>query len=158
MPSRGTEMDRLERAVHGPVIWPEGRGYDEGRRTFNAMIERRPAVIVRPLDVDDVVGSLRWASERDLPVSVRGGGHSVAGHAVGDGALMLDLASLRSVSVDPALRVADAGGGARLDDLDRATTAHGLAAPSGTGTGGRAYDSSRNAATFVARAGRTKMS
>lgn len=107
-------------------------GYDHLRRTFNAMIERRPAVIVRPLDVADVAGAVRWAAEQDLPVSVRGGGHSVAGHGVGDGALMLDLGNLRSVTVDPVAKRAEAGGGAWLEDLDRATTSHGLAAPSGT--------------------------
>ena len=118
--------------MRGPVAGPGARAYDDLRRTFNAMVERRPAAIVRPLDVADVSAAVRWAAEQDVPISVRGGGHSVAGHAVGDGALMLDLANMRSVTVDPVAMLADAEGGARLDDLDRATTAHGLAAPSGT--------------------------
>jgi FAD/FMN-containing dehydrogenase len=129
---RSGRAGQLERRVRGTVVWPGSGGYDELRRTFNAMIERRPAVIVRPLDVADVSTAVRWAAEQDLAISVRGGGHSVAGHGVGDGALMLDLGNLRAVAVDPGLLRADAGGGALLEDLDRATTAHGLAAPSGT--------------------------
>ncbi len=125
-------LGELERHVRGPVVRPGADRYDELRRTFNAMIERRPAAIVLPLDAVDVSAAVRWAAEHDLPISVRGGGHSVAGHAVGDGALMIDLRHLRSVTVDPAARLADAGGGALLEDLDRATTAHGLVAPSGT--------------------------
>jgi FAD/FMN-containing dehydrogenase len=96
------------------------------------MIDRRPAVIVVPMDTADVVTAVRWAGDQDLPISIRGGGHSVAGHSVGEGSLMLDLGELRGAVVDPVARTADVGGGALLEDLDRATTAHGLAAPSGT--------------------------
>jgi FAD/FMN-containing dehydrogenase len=89
-------------------------------------------VIVQPVGTADVSAAVRWAVEADLPISVRCGGHSVAGHGVGNGSLMLDLIKIRTVTVDPEARVAEAGGGARLEDLDRATTGHGLAAPSGT--------------------------
>jgi FAD/FMN-containing dehydrogenase len=82
--------------------------------------------------VADVSAAVRWAVDSDLPISVRCGGHSIAGHGVGNGSLMLDLARIKTVTVDLASRIADAGGGAKLEDLDQATTAHGLAAPSGT--------------------------
>jgi FAD/FMN-containing dehydrogenase len=127
-----SDLEALARSLRGPVIRPADAAYDETRRTFNAMLDRRPAVIAQPLDAADVSTAVRWAAEADLPISIRCGGHSVAGHGVGTDSLMLDLAKLRTVTVDPASRVADAGGGARLEDLDRATTAHGLAAPSGT--------------------------
>ncbi|HEV2218647.1 MAG TPA: FAD-dependent oxidoreductase, partial [Candidatus Dormibacteraeota bacterium] len=131
-PSTSPIADDLERHVRGDVVRPNGLRYDELRRTFNAMIDRRPAVIVRPVDTEDIATAVRCAADRGMPISVRGGGHSVAGHGVGDGALMLDLAALRTVRVDPGARTAEVGGGALLEDLDRATTAHGLAAPSGT--------------------------
>jgi FAD/FMN-containing dehydrogenase len=125
-------VDDLERRIRGDVVRPNGSRYEELRRTFNAMIDRRPDAIVRPVDTEDIRTAVRWAADRGVPISIRGGGHSVAGHGVGDGALMLDLSAVRWVTVDPAARTAEVGGGALLDDLDRATTAHGLAAPSGT--------------------------
>ena len=125
-------LDTLRSRLRGRVDGPGDTDFDSLRRTFNAMIDRRPAVIVRPVDVADVSTAVAWAAENDLPISVRGGGHSVAGHAVGHDALMVDLRAMRTVTVDPSNRTADAGGGALLEDLDRATTAHGLAAPSGT--------------------------
>ena len=126
------DFDALAGAVRGPVIRPADTAYDDTRRTFNAMLDHRPAVIFQPVDSADVVAAVRWAVAAGLPISVRGGGHSVAGHGVGEGSLMLDLVLLRAVTVDPAARLASVGGGARLEDLDRATTALGLAAPSGT--------------------------
>ncbi len=126
------DLGVLARSVRGTVIRPADAGYDATRRTFNLMLDHRPAAIVRPLDTGDVSAAVRWAAGADLPISVRGGGHNIAGHSVGTGSLMIDLARLRSVTVDPDERVADAGGGAKLEDLDLATTAHGLAAPSGT--------------------------
>ena len=126
------DLETLARTARGPVIGPADAAYDDTRRTFNAMLDHRPVVIVQPLDTADVSAAVRWAIDADLPISVRCGGHSVAGHGVGNGSLMLDLARIRTVTVDPDSLVAEAGGGARLEDLDRATTAHGLAAPSGT--------------------------
>ena len=127
-----TDLDSLQQAVRGSVIGPDSAEFDERRRTFNAMIDRRPAVIVIPIDTVDVVAAARWAGDQDLPISIRGGGHSVAGHSVGNGSLMLDLGRMRAVHVDPDARIATVQGGAKLEDLDRATAAHGLAAPSGT--------------------------
>ena len=125
-------LDRLGDRFRGPVIPPNHPDYHSTRRTFNAMLDHRPAAIVQPLDTADVVAAVRWAAEADLPISIRGGGHSVAGHSVGEGSLMLDLARLRGASVDTEARIARVAGGSKLIDLDTATTAHGLAAPSGT--------------------------
>jgi FAD/FMN-containing dehydrogenase len=125
-------VEHLRTKIRGEVLVPGAPAYDERRQTFNAMLDRRPRVIVRPVDTDDVAAAVRWAVANDLPISVRGGGHNVAGHAVGNDALMVDLGTMRSVSVDPVRKVAEAGGGALLEDLDRATIAHELAAPSGT--------------------------
>jgi FAD/FMN-containing dehydrogenase len=132
MSSSQAMVEELERGVRGEFVRPDRARYDELRRTFNAMIDRRPWVIVRPVDVLDAAAAVRWAADHGLPISVRGGGHSVAGHSVGDAALMLDLGELRTVTVDPVARTAEVGGGALLEDLDRATTACGLAVPSGT--------------------------
>jgi len=96
------------------------------------MLDRRPRLIFRPTDTDDLLAGLRWASEEDLPIAVRGGGHSVAGHSMPDGGFVIDLSRLRSATVDPERRIAEAEGGCLLMDLDAATAGHGLAAPSGT--------------------------
>lgn len=125
-------FDALRARVHGDVLVPGEPTYDERRQTFNAMLDRRPRLIVRPAHTADVVEAVRWAAANDLAISVRGGGHNVAGYAVGPDSLMLDMGAMRSVTADPDRRVAEAGGGALLEDLDRATIAHELAAPSGT--------------------------
>src|SRR5438876_7542882 len=116
----------------GPVIDAEDAGYDPARLTFNGMIDRRPELIVRPLDVEDVVSAVSLAGEMDLPVAVRGGGHSVAGHCIGEGGLVVDLRLLRGVTVDPEARTATCGGGSLWEDLDPACLRHGLATPGGT--------------------------
>ena len=126
------QLDALRVRLRGGLLLSTDPRFDERRRTFNAMLDRRPEVIVRPLDTDDVAAAVRWAAAEDLPISIRGGGHSVAGHAVGPGSVMIDLAHMRAVTVDPASKVADVGGGALLEDLDRATTSQGFGAPSGT--------------------------
>src|SRR6266699_3235423 len=91
------------------------------------MIERRPELIARPLDLADVVTAVLFAREADLPVAVRGGGHAVAGHCVGDGSLVVDLRLMREVVVDPQARTATCGGGALWEDLDPPCQRHGLA-------------------------------
>jgi FAD/FMN-containing dehydrogenase len=95
------------------------------------MHDRHPALIARCLNAADVSAALRYAADTGLPVTVRGGGHNVAGTAVADGALMIDLSLMRGVSVDPAAQLAEAQGGCLLSDLDAATTAHDLACPAG---------------------------
>jgi FAD/FMN-containing dehydrogenase len=122
----------LRRRHRGPVIARDDAGYDPARITFNGMIDRRPELIVRPLDIDDVVSAVSFAAESDLPIAVRGGGHSVAGHCIGDGSVVIDLRLLRGGMVDPDARTATCGGGALWEDLDPACLRHGLATPGGT--------------------------
>jgi FAD/FMN-containing dehydrogenase len=122
----------LEGSLRGQVIEPAHPDFDLARGIFNGAITRRPALIVRPLDAADVVTAIEFARAAELPLSVRGGGHSVAGHAVCDGGLMLDLRLLRGVEVDETSRVAEAGGGATWNDFDPACQRHGLATPGGT--------------------------
>jgi len=122
----------LRQRHRGPVIGPDDAGYDPARITFNGMIDRRPAVIARPLDIADVVAVVAYAVEADLPIAVRGGGHSVAGHCMGDGGVVVDLRLMRSASVDLDARLATCGGGALWEDLDPPCLRHGLATPGGT--------------------------
>jgi len=122
----------LRHRHRGPVIAPGDFGYDAGRITFNGMIDRRPALITRPLDLDDVVAAVSYASGEGLPIAVRGGGHSVAGHCMGDGSLVVDLRLMRQVTVDAGARLATCGGGALWEDLDPPCLRHGLATPGGT--------------------------
>jgi len=122
------------------VIEPGDVGYDPARITFNGMIDRRPELIVRPLDIDDVVAAVSFAGEEDLPISIRGGGHSVAGHCVGDGSLVVDMRLMRSVVVDRESRLVTCGGGSLWEDVDPSCQRAGLAFPGGafgdTGVGG----------------------
>jgi FAD/FMN-containing dehydrogenase len=116
----------------GPVIAPADLGYDVARATFNGMTDRRPAVVTRPLDVADVVCAVEFARECGLGVSVRGGGHGVAGLCVGDGSVVVDLRLMRELRVDPDERTAVCGGGALWEDFDPPCQRHGLATPGGT--------------------------
>jgi FAD/FMN-containing dehydrogenase len=117
--------------LKGQALRSEDPGYETARRVFNALIDRRPAVIVRPVDAADVAVALAYSREHGLPVAVRGGGHNVAGNAVIDGGLVIDNSHLRAVSVDPDGQTADVEPGATWSDLDRATQAHGLATTGG---------------------------
>src|SRR5205085_5900089 len=112
--------------TRGELLTPEDHGYESARAAYNAMATGRPMAIFRPADLADIVAAVRWADEADLPMGVRGGGHSVAGHSSPDGALLIDLSRWRGASVDPGRRTADALGGSRLMDLDAATFAYGL--------------------------------
>lgn len=126
-----TAMERLRKEIRGELLLPGDSGYDDARQVWNAMIERRPAAILRCAEAADVAAGVRMAAETGLAVSVRGGGHNVAGTAVADGALMIDLSELRGVEVDAGSRRARVEGGALLQDLDAATQAQGLATPGG---------------------------
>lgn len=128
----GTAWDGLREALRGEVIGPQdGPAYDEARRIYNAMIDRRPSAIARCADVTDVRATVRYARDNGLDMTVRGGGHSGAGLCVADEALMLDLSGMRWVHVDPAARTARVGGGAQLGDLDHEAHGFGLATPAG---------------------------
>jgi FAD/FMN-containing dehydrogenase len=133
-------VDALRGVVLGDVLVATDAGYDGARAVWNAMIDRRPAVIVRCTSTADVVAAVSFARDHGLPVSVRGGGHNVAGHAVGDHSVMIDLSAMRGVRVDPERRLARVEGGATWGDVDRETQAVGLATPGGliseTGVGG----------------------
>jgi FAD/FMN-containing dehydrogenase len=124
----------------GEILMPGTPGYDSARSVWNGMIDHRPALIVRCASVDDVVTAVRTARQRDLEIGVRCGGHNIAGLAVPDGGLMIDLTGLDRVTVDPAARRARVQGGAMLGALDRATQPFGLATTAGnvshTGVGG----------------------
>jgi hypothetical protein len=113
------------------VLRPGDAEYDSARAVFNAMIDRRPLAVVRCRDAADVARGIAFAREHDLVLSVRGGGHNVAGSAVCDGGIMLDLSPMTGLHVDPERRLAQAGAGLLLGDVDRATQRHGLATPLG---------------------------
>jgi hypothetical protein len=113
--------------LRGEVVCPGDPGYDTAREVFNGMIDRRPLAVIRAVEASDVVGCISFARRHDLALSVRGGGHSVAGNAVRDGAVMLDLSGMTAVRVDPETQTVRAGPGLTLGELDRATQAFGLA-------------------------------
>ena len=132
--SSGLTRDRLQRlrdTFQGEIVTPADDTYDEARRLWNAVHDRRPAVIVRPTTIADVATAIRFARDHDLELAVRAGGHSAAGHSSCDGGLVVDLSRMRGVSVDPTTRVARANGGALLGELDVAAQAHGLVCPTG---------------------------
>lgn len=136
----GAALDGLREDLSGDVFAPGDLGYDDARAVFNTMIDRRPAVIAQCVDEADVVRAVRFGRELDLNIAVRGGGHSVAGMALNDNGLVVDLRHMRAVTVDPAAEAVRVAGGATMSDLDRATQPYGLATTGGrastTGVGG----------------------
>ena len=132
--------DALRAQLAGSVLSPSDAAYDEARRVHNGLIDRRPALVARCSGTADVQAAVRFARERGLEIAVRGGGHNVAGNAVCDGGLMIDLSAMRGVHVDARARRARAQGGATWGDYNRETQLHGLASTGGvvstTGVGG----------------------
>jgi FAD/FMN-containing dehydrogenase len=125
-------IEPLQRALRGPVLAPDDPGYDVARTTFNALTDRRPAVIACCAGTDDVAAAVDFASRAGLPVAIRGGGHSVAGHSVCQDGLVVDLRLMHQVRVDPESRRVWVGGGANWRDVDAPCAAHRLAVPGGT--------------------------
>ncbi len=121
----------LGKVFSGEVLAPGDRGYDEARRVHNGLIDRHPAVIARCLHTADVADAVDFGRSEGLEISVRGGGHNVAGKAVSDGGLMIDLSPMKGIHVDPARSATRAQAGVTVGELDRATAAFGLATPSG---------------------------
>jgi FAD/FMN-containing dehydrogenase len=124
-------LDQLRGQVGGDVIALGDDEYDEARKVYNAMIDRRPAVVVRCANASDVVAGLNFARENGLDVAVRGGGHSVPGFGTCDDGVVIDLSGMRSVTVDAKSRTARAQGGATWGDFNEATHVHGLATTGG---------------------------
>jgi FAD/FMN-containing dehydrogenase len=122
----------LKANLHGLLLQPGDAGYDEARKVWNGMIDRRPALIARCAGVADVIAAVRFARTYHILISVRGGGHNAPGNAVCQGGLMIDLAGMRGVRVDPTRRTARAEGGATWGDFDRETQAFGLATTGGS--------------------------
>ena len=117
--------------IRGPVLQPGDAGYEEARAIWNGLIDRRPALIVQPTGAADVVDAVNFAREHNLLLSVKGGGHNVAGNAVNDDGIVIDLARMRGIHVDPKTRTVRVQGGANLGDMDRETQLFGLAVPAG---------------------------
>jgi FAD/FMN-containing dehydrogenase len=123
-------LDQLRRAC-GEVVTPDDDRYDDARRLWNAIHDRRPSVIVHPTTATKVATAVRFARDHDLEIVVKSGGHSAAGLTGADGCFVIDLSAMRGVAVDPASRTARANGGAFLGELDVAAQAHGLVCPIG---------------------------
>jgi FAD/FMN-containing dehydrogenase len=127
----GETLDALRAKLRGSLCVPGDEGYDPARTLWNAMVDRRPGLVVRCLGASDVVNALKLAREQKLLVAVRGGGHNIAGKAVCDGGLLIDLSLMKSVRVDPASRTARVEPGATLADFDKEAQAFALATPLG---------------------------
>src|SRR5881397_609358 len=124
-------LDDLREQVRGDVIAPEDDGYDEARKVHNGMIDRRPVVVVRPVNAGDVITAVNYARDNSLDLAIRGGGHSAPGFGTVDGGVAIDFSRMRSVHVDPSKRTARAEGGVTWGDFNAAAHAFGLATTGG---------------------------
>lgn len=124
-------IDELKTRFKGNIVLPGDAAYESTRKIWNAMIDKRPAVIARCASTSDVVLGVNFAKNNDLILAVRGGGHNIAGSALCDDGIVVDLSQMKSVDVEPGTRRATVDGGATLADFDAATQAHGLATPLG---------------------------
>src|SRR3954452_4860039 len=154
-------VQELRESIRGEVITPRDAGYAEARLVWNGAHDRRPALVVRCAGAADVATAVGFARSNDLPIAVRGGGHSIAGFSTCDNGIVIDLSQMSSVRVDPAGRRATGGGGAVWADVDRETQEHGLTTTAGvvsaTGvaglTAGRGITASRPPAASSGRPG-----
>lgn len=128
---RESDVDRFKGIFRGELIQRKHPQYEQARKVFNGMIDKRPALIARCAGVEDVIAATNFGGEAEMPISIRGGGHGVVGNAVCDDGLVIDLSSMTSVQVDPENRTARADGGATWGDFDRETQAFGLATTGG---------------------------
>jgi FAD/FMN-containing dehydrogenase len=128
---RAEKIEGLKDGFNGEILLPSDGAYESARKIWNAMIDKRPAVIARCATVSDVVRGVNFARDNGLLLAVRGGGHNIAGNALCDDGLVIDLSKMKAAQVDPAGRRVTIEGGATLADLDAATQAHGLATPVG---------------------------
>src|ERR1700754_2358410 len=126
-----SDIDPFKATLHGQLIMPDDAGYDEARTVWNAMIDRRPAMIVRCAGVADIRCAIHFARAQDVPLAIRGGGHNIAGSAMCNDGLVIDLSKMKSVRVDPLARRVYVEPGCTLGDLDHETQAFGLAVPVG---------------------------
>jgi len=126
-----SDVEALRAGIRGEVVTPRDGAYDAARKIWNGMVDRRPAVIVRSSNAQDVRHAVNFARERRMLLSIRGGGHHIAGNSVADRSLVIDQSALRAVRVDPERRIARVAPGALLGDFDREAQAFGLATPLG---------------------------
>jgi FAD/FMN-containing dehydrogenase len=124
-------IEQLKTAVRGPLIQQEDAAYDAARRVYNGMIDKRPKLIVRAVDVGDVMAAVRYGRENGLLTAIRGGGHNGAGLGTCDGGLVIDLSPMKGVRVDPAACTVRVAAGCTWGDVDHATHAFGMATPCG---------------------------
>jgi FAD/FMN-containing dehydrogenase len=127
----GDALTRLAGQLRGELLQPNDHGYDDARRGYNSLHDHRPAVIVRPVDGDDIARALQFASSAGLEIAVRSGGHSLAGYGATDGGVLIDLSAMHAIHIDPAARVAWVEAGATAGQLTATTAAHGLVVPFG---------------------------
>jgi FAD/FMN-containing dehydrogenase len=124
-------IDDFKSKLRGRLIQPDDPEYEEARKIWNAMIDRKPAMIVRCAGNADVMNAVAFARDHDIPPAIRGGGHNIAGNAICDGGMVIDLSAMRAVRIDPGARRAYVDGGATLADFDHEAQAFGLATPLG---------------------------
>lgn len=143
MPTPTTEIqsiDQLKRGFRGELLQPADTGYETARKVYNGMIDKRPCLIARCVDVADVIAAVRFGVDRKMTIAIRGGGHSGAGLGTCDDGLVIDLSSMKGIRVDPSGKTVRVEGGCVWGDVDHATHAFGMAVPSGfvssTGVGG----------------------
>ncbi len=133
-------VEEFKASLRGELIQPSDESYDEARKVYNGMIDRRPRMIARCADVADVITAVNFGRENDLLIAIRGGGHNGGGLGICDDGLVIDLSLIKYTRVDPAARTVRVGGGCTWGDVDHATHALGLATPTGiistTGVGG----------------------
>ena len=128
---QASDFAQLRQTLRGEQVLPHDPGYDQARKVWNGMVDKRPAVVIYCAGSDDVISAVNFARSRDLLVAVRAGGHNVAGSSVCDGGVVIDLSRMKRIEVDPARRIARAEAGLSLGEFDAATQSHGLATTMG---------------------------